>query len=146
MIPNRKAHYSVLVPAYNEEENILLVAQKFAEVFKQTSDQGEVIFIDDGSTDRTRGEAEKAKREFPFVKVVSYTRNQGKTSAMMSGFKIASGDIYVIFDADLQFDPWDVPRLVAEIDKGADIATGWKQGKYEKRFISIVYNWLCRRF
>ena len=145
MKPKREVHYSVLVPAYNEEENIALVAQRFAEVFAQTGDKGEVIFIDDGSTDHTREEARKAESKFPFVKAVSYQRNQGKTSALMAGFKVASSDIYVIFDADLQFDPWDVPRLVAEIDKGADLATGWKQGKYQKQFVSGVYNWLCRR-
>lgn len=138
-------HYSVLVPAYNEEENIALVAERFAEVFAQTGDKGEVIFIDDGSTDRTREKARQAEGKFPFVKAVSYQRNQGKTSALMAGFKVAASDIYVIFDADLQFDPWDVPRLVAEIDKGADLATGWKQGKYEKQFVSSVYNWLCRK-
>jgi glycosyltransferase involved in cell wall biosynthesis len=145
MKPDHKVHYSVLVPAYNEEENILLVAQKFAEVFAETGDNGEVVFIDDGSTDKTKAEAEKARNEFSFVKVVSYPRNQGKTSALSAGFNAAAGGIYVIFDADLQFDPWDVPRLVSEIDKGADISTGWKQGKYEKRFVSGVYNWLCRK-
>ncbi len=145
MKSDSKIHYSVLIPAYNEEENILLVARKFAEVFTETGDKGEIVFIDDGSTDRTREEVERAAKEFSFVKAVSYSRNQGKTSALSAGFKAAAGEIYIIFDADLQFDPWDVPRLVAEIDKGADISTGWKQGKYEKRFISGVYNWLCRK-
>src|SRR3990172_13094809 len=144
MKESKGIHYSVLVPAYNEEENIPLVAEKFAEIFSTTGDRGEVIFIDDGSTDRTRLEAFEAKRKYPFVKVVTYPRNLGKTSALLAGFGAATGEIYVIFDADLQFDPWDVRRLVAEIDRGTDLATGWKQGKYEKQMVSNIYNWLCR--
>src|SRR3972149_5988310 len=138
-------HYSVLVPAFNEEENITLVAERFAEVFSTTGDRGEVVFIDDGSTDRTRLKAEEARQKYPFVKVVSYPRNLGKTSALVSGFQVASSEIYVIFDPGLQFDPWDVPRLVSEIEKGADLATGWKQGKYQKQLVSAIYNWICRK-
>lgn len=145
MKEKKEIHYSVLVPAFNEEENILLVADRFAEVFATTGDRGEVVFIDDGSTDRTLAKAKEARQKYPFVKVVSYSQNLGKTFALVSGFKVAAGDVYVIFDADLQFDPWDVPRLVAEIYQGADIATGWKQGKYQKKAVSSIYNWLSRK-
>jgi glycosyltransferase involved in cell wall biosynthesis len=145
MAKERTVHYSVLVPAYNEDENIPRVAEQFAQVFSETGNRAEVIFIDDGSTDKTKLRAEEARQKYPFVKAVSYPRNLGKTSALMVGFEVASGEVYVIFDADLQFDPWDVPRLVAEIDRGADIVTGWKQGKYQKRLISGIYNWVCRK-
>ncbi|OGC76575.1 MAG: hypothetical protein A2Z27_00625 [candidate division Zixibacteria bacterium RBG_16_50_21] len=145
MASKREVHYSVLVPAYNEDENILRVAEQFAKVFSQTGDKGEVVFIDDGSTDKTKLRTEEARQKYHFVKAVSYPRNQGKTSALMAGFEVAAGEIYVIYDADLQFDPWDVPRLVAEIDRGADIVTGWKQGKYQKQLVSGIYNWVCRK-
>lgn len=136
--------YSVIVPAYNEEENIPIVAAKFAEVFK-TKPKGEVILVDDGSTDKTLQKAQEAAKKYDFIKVTTLPINSGKTAALLAGFACAQGDIFVIFDADLQFDPYDVPRLVQEIQNGSDIATGWKQGKYEKRFVSWVYNYLSRK-
>jgi glycosyltransferase involved in cell wall biosynthesis len=137
--------YSVLVPAFNEEENIPLLAEQFHQVFAKGGDSAELIIIDDGSTDRTAAEAERAQKKFPFIKVISYSHNMGKTHALLCGFREAKGDILVVFDADLQFDPWDVPRLVDEIRNGADISTGWKQGDYDKKMISAVYNYLSRR-
>jgi glycosyltransferase involved in cell wall biosynthesis len=69
----------------------------------------------------------------------------GKTQAILTGADAAEGDIIVVFDADLQFDVNDIPKLVALIDDGADVATGWKQGKYEKKFVSTVYNYCARK-
>jgi glycosyltransferase involved in cell wall biosynthesis len=69
----------------------------------------------------------------------------GKTQAIMSGAKIAKGGIIVIFDADLQYDPFDIPRLVSLVNSGFDVVTGWKHGKYDKRFVSNIYNLWARK-
>lgn len=137
--------YSVIVPAYNEEENIPILAEKFQEVFQKSGNKGEVVIVDDGSSDKTYQKALECKRKYPFLKVVSHTQNLGKTQALVTGFSVAQGEVYVIFDADLQFDPFDVPLLVQEIQSGSDIVTGWKQGKYEKKMVSSVYNRLSQK-
>lgn len=142
---SQKILYSVIVPAYNEEENISLLAEKFQEIFQKSGNKGELVIVDDGSSDKTYQKALEFKKRFPFIKIASHSQNLGKTQALVTGFSIAEGDIYIIFDADLQFDPFDVPRMVAEIQNGSDIVTGWKQGNYEKKLVSAVYNRLSQK-
>lgn len=129
---------SILVPAYNEVENIPFLIQEFDNFIKKHKDY-EVIIIDDGSTDGTYELANEYKKHY--LRVIRHKRNLGKTQAIISGARAAKAKIIVIFDADLQYEPFDIPNLVELIDKGADIATGWKQGNYEKRFISNIYNY-----
>lgn len=128
---------SVLVPAYNEAENIPLLIEEFDRFLRERKDY-EVIVIDDGSRDGTCERLEQLAR--PYLRATRHRRNLGKTQAIISGARIARGDILVIFDADLQYDVADIPRLVELIDRGADVATGWKQGAYDKKFVSGVYN------
>jgi glycosyltransferase involved in cell wall biosynthesis len=132
---------SVLIPAYNEVENVPLLIEEFDKFIKENKDY-EVIIIDDGSRDGTIEEVEKVHR--PYLRTARHSRNLGKTQAIITGAKIARGDILVIFDADMQYDTNDLPRLVELIDRGADVATGWKQGTYEKKFVSNVYNFCGR--
>ncbi len=133
---------SVVVPAYNEAVNILFLIEEF-DVFIKKHKNYEVILVDDGSEDGTADIAEGYKRAY--LRVVRHKTNLGKTQAIISGTKVAHGKIIVIFDADLQYDPYDIPRLVELIEQGADVATGWKQGTYEKKFVSDVYNSWARR-
>jgi glycosyltransferase involved in cell wall biosynthesis len=132
---------SILIPAYNEVENIPLLIEEFDRFIKEYKDY-EVIIIDDGSRDGTFEAVEKVHRTY--LRTARHNRNLGKTQAIITGAKIARGDILVIFDADLQYDTQDIPRLVELIDRGADVATGWKQGAYDKKFVSNVYNWCGR--
>jgi glycosyltransferase involved in cell wall biosynthesis len=132
---------SVLIPAFNEVENIPLLIEEFDKFIKESKDY-EVIIIDDGSRDGTFEAVEKIHR--PYLRSARHSRNQGKTQAIITGAKIARGDILVVFDADLQYDTSDIPRLVELIDRGADLATGWKQGEYDKKFVSNVYNFCGR--
>jgi glycosyltransferase involved in cell wall biosynthesis len=132
---------SVLIPAFNEVENIPLLIEEFDKFIKENKDY-EVIIIDDGSRDGTFEAVEKIHR--PYLRPARHSRNQGKTQAIITGAKIARGDILVVFDADLQYDTSDIPRLVELIDRGADLATGWKQGEYDKKFVSNVYNFCGR--
>jgi len=128
---------SILIPAYNEAENIPLLIEEFDHFIREHKDY-EVILIDDGSRDGTVERLEQFDR--PYLRTTRHSRNLGKTQAILTGAKIARGDILVVFDADLQYDVKDIPRLVELIDRGADVATGWKQGSYDKKFVSGVYN------
>jgi glycosyltransferase involved in cell wall biosynthesis len=134
---------SILVPAYNEVENIPYLAEELDKFMKNHKDY-EVILIDDGSRDGTFEAVNTHRRNY--LKAVRHKRNLGKTQAVLTGAAAAAGEILVIFDADVQFDLNDIPKLVALIDeKDADVATGWKQGIYEKKFVSNVYNWCSRK-
>lgn len=131
------------MPAYNEVENIPHLISMFDEFIKKHRDY-EVIFIDDGSTDSTQKVLEEYKRDY--LKIARHKRNLGKTQAIITGAKTTNAEILVIYDADMQFDIYDVPKLVDLIlNQNADVATGWKQGKYEKKFVSSVYNWCGRK-
>jgi len=133
---------SVIVPAYNEALNIDILLE---ELSKALSQEYEIIIIDDGSNDETYAIAEKARSKYPFLRVAQHNRNLGKTQTIITGAAIASGDILVVFDADLQFASSDIPRLIEKIDQGADVCVGWKQGKYEKWLVSSIYNYLARK-
>jgi len=143
--PANKIDISIVVPSYNEEENILHLMEELSKMLDDTGMKAEVILVDDGSTDGTLQKALECEKNYDFLRVTSNKRNMGKTAALQKGYMEARGQIYVIFDADLQFDPFDIPRMVEKIDKGADIVTGWKQGKYQKRIVSFVYNYLSRK-
>jgi len=137
---------SIIVPAYNEEKNIPLLAEKFSQMFNQSKIKGEVILVDDGSTDGTLEEAKECGGRYDFLRVTSHRTNQGLTAALSTGFSQARGSIFVFYPADLQYDPADIPRMVDKINEGKDIVTGWKQGRYgTKRFVSVIYNWLSRK-
>ncbi|MCX8014389.1 MAG: glycosyltransferase family 2 protein [candidate division WOR-3 bacterium] len=133
---------SVIVPAYNEADNILPLLDGLA---NSLDDSYEVIIVDDGSDDGTFAIASQALSKYRFLKLIQHKRNLGKTQAIVSGAEIAQGKYLLIFDADLQYSPSDIPRFVAELDKGIDMCVGWKQGKYEKKLVSNIYNYLARK-
>ncbi|MFZ8833379.1 MAG: glycosyltransferase family 2 protein, partial [Candidatus Caldipriscus sp.] len=133
---------SVIVPAYNERENVKFFLEECEEVFRKYDIKDwEVIYVDDGSKDGTYEEVSKYLDKYPFLKVSRHSRNMGKTAAILTGFYISSGEIIAIMDADLQFRMEDVYRMVKYMEeKGYDLVTGRKVGKYEKAFVSRVYN------
>jgi len=133
---------SVIVPAYNEADNI---APLLAELAQHLDSSYEVIVVDDGSTDGTFPAAEAAVARYPFLRVKRLTRNQGKTAAILAGAEAARGAVICVFDADLQFAAEDIVKQVARLDAGCDVVAGRKVGRYEKRAVSNVYNWLARR-
>ena len=136
---------SIVVPAYNEAENILPLMEEFSKTFARTRMNAEVILVDDGSTDGTFLKARGCQRRYPFLRVASHQRNMGLTEALMTGFSKARGRIFVFWPADLQYLPQDIPKLVDRIDNGYDVVCGWKQGSYGlKRLVSFFYNLLSR--
>lgn len=136
---------STIVPAFNEQGNIEEFCRQFDEMRQSTGFENELVFIDDGSTDETLNVIKAAAQKFDFIRFKSHQRNRGLTAALQTGFDTANGSVYVFYPADLQYKPEDIPKLVQPILRGTDVCTGWKQGKYEKKFVSLVYNWFSRR-
>jgi len=135
---------SVVIPAYNEEGNIPPLVEAVSRMFRESGLQGEMLLVNDGSSDNTLAVAAKLAQEHDFLRVVSYKPNRGLTYALETGFKAAEGDVLVFYPADLQYSPEDIPRMVAKINEGYDIVTGWKQGNYSKKTVSAIYNWLSQ--
>jgi len=136
---------SVVVPAYNEAQNIAPLMEQFSKMFSESKMNGEVILVDDGSTDGTFLKAKECQDKHNFLKVAVHKRNRGLTDALMTGFSKARGNIFVFWPADLQYLPEEIPKLIERIDDGYDVVCGWKQGSYGiKRFVSFVYNFLSR--
>lgn len=115
-------YLSVVVPLFNEEGNVAPLHRKLVEALEKIGRPYEIIFIDDGSKDRT---AEEAHGLTP-LKLIQFRKNYGQTAAFDVGFKEARGDIIVTLDGDLQNDPADIPLLLAKIDEGYDVVSGWR--------------------
>ncbi|MDQ3137134.1 MAG: glycosyltransferase family 2 protein [Gemmatimonadota bacterium] len=136
---------SVLVPAKDEAANLPEFVRLCAETLVPAGFSFEVVIVNDGSRDESERVLRELARSHPFVRIVTHRRQRGIADALRSAGDVARGDVFVFYPADLQYLPEDIPRLVAPILQGrADIVTGTKQGKYEKAFVSRVYNVLCR--
>jgi glycosyltransferase involved in cell wall biosynthesis len=114
-------------------------------MLKMAPFDGELVFVDDGSTDDTLDKIREAAQTYSFIRYASHQRNRGLTEALQTGFAIATGGIFVFYPADLQYKPEDIPTLVQPVLNGADLCTGWKEGKYQKRVVSSIYNWISRK-
>lgn len=130
-----KKHISIVVPLHNEEGNVEKLHQEILAVLQKNGLHGEIIFIDDGSTDQTVALAKKLSP----LKLIVFRRNFGQTAAMDAGIKAATGEIIITMDGDLQNDPADIPHLLAKIDEGYDVVSGWRKNRqdpFSKRFVS----------
>ena len=136
---------SIIVPAYNEEENISFATREIHKALKDAKFSYEIIFVDDGSSDGTWEEMEKVKENYENIIIAKHRKNRGKTDALLTGYRLARGKSILLFDADLQYNPNDIIRLYNKMEKGYDIVSGWKHGGYSKQFVSYVYNFLSRR-
>lgn len=133
-----QGHYiSIVVPFLNEEESLVALYQEITDTLIQAHFESyEIIFIDDGSTDRSHEICcELYERDPNHVHVIKFTRNYGQTAALAAGFHLAKGDLIIPMDADLQNDPTDIERLVAKIDEGYDVVSGWRVSRKDN-FIS----------
>ena len=137
---------SVLVPAKDEAENLPLFMEQARAAFAVSPHTYEVIVIDDGSIDDTWNILQRLAAQYPFLRPVRHGARRGIADALRTGYLHSRGDVLVFYPADLQYKPEDIPRLVAPILEGkSDIVTGYKEGrKYEKAFVSNIYNGLSR--
>ena len=137
--------FAVLIPAFNEAAVVPELVRELRTAFETLGLSGEVVFVDDGSTDGTAEVARAEAEGWGDFKVVSHRRNLGKTEAMLTAAAHTERTFLVLFDADLQHSPDEIPRFLAKLQEGWDVVTGRKVGAYEKRGVSTVYNRLSRR-
>ncbi|NIM98086.1 MAG: glycosyltransferase [candidate division Zixibacteria bacterium] len=126
-------YLSIVVPMYNEQDSVEKLLSGLLEVGKQFDFPYEIIFVDDGSEDKTWDSIERLKKKNPELRAIKLRRNYGQTSAMVAGFEHASGEIIVTMDGDLQNDPSDIPTLLQKIREGYDVASGWRINRRDDR-------------
>lgn len=138
---------SIVVPAYDEADNMPELFNELARAIRSHELDAEVVLVDDGSVDGTLEAARRAAASVGLerVKLLRHRRNRGKTEALVTASREAEGRYLVLFDADLQHSAEEIPRFVAKLEADCDVVAGRKVGRYEKRFVSSVYNWVCRR-
>ncbi len=140
---------SVVIPVYNEEEN---VAESYSEITGVLSKMGreyELIYIDDGSRDRTVNNLLAVAGEDPSVRIVKFRRNFGQTAAMAAGLDYSRYEIVVTLDGDLQNDPAEIPKMVAKLEEGYDMVAGWRKNRQDRvlsrKIPSRIANWLISK-
>ncbi len=139
-------YLSVFIPARNEAGNIAPLMEKIARAFRENALDGEVIFVDDGSTDATWQEALAAAEKFSFLHLYRHRRSFGLTEAMRTGFRHVRGAVVIFLPSDLESDPEeDIPKLLAKLDQGYDVVAGWRQGRNDGKVLaSQIYNAVSR--
>lgn len=145
-LPDRP-RVTVLIPARNEALTIEQVVEKTERALRHLGIAGELIVVDDGSTDGTGEKLRALQRGYPFLRVISHRRGLGLTAALRTGFRAARGGVIVFLPADLESDPeTDIPLLLSKLDEGYDVVAGWRQGRRDGKIVaSAIYNWTCRR-
>ena len=143
---DEKLILSIVVPVYNEEENVRLLFEKIQAVCETIGEIYEVLFVDDGSHDETFTVLSELSEQKPELRVIRFQRNAGQTAAMAAGFEFAQGQRIISMDGDLQNDPADIPKLLEKLDEGYDLVCGWRKERQDKfltrRVPSIVANWI----
>ena len=141
---------SLVIPIYNEADNLRPLCQRIHEALASTNWTYEVVMIDDGSTDDSAQILTRLHAEDSHLKVLRFRRNFGQTAALAAGFAYAHGEVIVSLDGDLQNDPLDIPRLVAKLNEGYDVVSGWREQRVDnywtRRLPSQVANWLIAKF
>ena len=122
---------TAVIPVYNEAESLAELHQELAAVAREQAYDLEVIFVDDGSTDRSWAEIQRLAVADPRVRGLRFRRNFGKAAALNAGFEAARGEYVFTLDADLQDDPHEIPRFLEQVQGGLDVVSGWKQVRHD---------------
>jgi glycosyltransferase involved in cell wall biosynthesis len=137
---------SIVVPVFNEEENIHGIHREVVETLGESGIDFELILVDDGSMDGSFRALREVAAADPRVKVIRFRRNFGQTAAMAAGFDAASGRVVIPMDGDLQNDPADIPRLLSKIDEGYDVVSGWRRDRKDAFLNRTLPSILANRF
>ena len=140
---------SLVIPCYNEEESLPALLPRLDESVRALEAAGhgvEVLLVDDGSRDKTPELLRSATAGRPQLRVIRFARNFGQTAAMAAGFDAARGDVVVPLDADLQNDPADIPMLLAKLDEGYDVVSGWRRDRKDAWLTRRVPSWAANAF
>ncbi|MFQ5676053.1 MAG: glycosyltransferase family 2 protein [bacterium] len=140
-----RIEYSVVVPLMNEEENVELLHDRIVDAFEAMGKPYEIIFVDDGSTDKTVNILEKIRLRDKNLNVIKFRKNFGQSAAMGAGFRFSRGEIIIAMDGDLQNDPADIPKLVAKLDDGFDVVSGWRKNRKDKMIIRKLPSRIANR-
>jgi len=140
---NEKIEISVVVPVYNEEENLPILIPQITEVLRSLGKVYEIIFVDDGSVDQSRHILKEMAKDYPEMRIIGFRKNCGETAAGAAGIREARGEIIITMDADLQNDPKDIPKMI-EYLKEYDMVTGWRQ-KREDSFVKRMTSKMANR-
>lgn len=119
-------YLTVVIPVFNEEESLASLCEELHRSLERLNVTNEVLFVDDGSTDRSYAVLEELNQQYPGIRALRFRRNYRKAAALAAGFKGARGEVIVTMDADLQDDPAEIPNLLAALDQGCDLVSGWK--------------------
>lgn len=140
---------SIIIPVFNERENILLLCNRLICELDRICKPYEVILVNDGSTDGSEEILSDIADKDARIKIINFRRNYGQTSAMMAGIDYASGDIIIPMDGDMQNDPADIPRLLSKLDDGYDVVSGWRKNRQDnalkRNLPSRLANWLISK-
>jgi glycosyltransferase involved in cell wall biosynthesis len=141
--------YSIVVPFHNEEENVTTLYDRLKEVMEHVGESFELVFVDDGSNDRTCRLLEEIAAVDSRVLIVKLRRNFGQTSALAAGFDHAEGDYILAMDGDLQHDPNEIPGFLEKLEEGYDVVSGWRKDRIDnfvmRRIPSRCANWLMAK-
>jgi len=133
-----KIEISVVVPLYNEEENVRLLHERISKSLETLHKNYEIIFVDDGSSDQTYPILQELHLHDRHLKVIKFRGNFGQSAAMAAGFDAAKGDVVIAMDGDLQNDPSDIPRLLDKLAEGYDVVSGWRKNRKDKLVIRKI--------
>lgn len=140
---------SVVVPVYNEVDNVSLLHEALAEVLAATNYSYEIIFVNDGSSDSTGEALDALAEEHPHLVVIHLRRNYGQTAALDAGIQHARGEAIVTMDGDLQNDPADIPRMLEKFHEGYDLVHGWRKQRrdayWNRKLPSKIANWIISK-
>lgn len=144
--PDSDAPYvTVIIPLLNEAESLPELHAQLVQALEPLGRPFELLFIDDGSRDGSFAVIQQLRAQDPRVQAIQFRRNYGKSAALAVGFREARGEIVVTIDADLQDEPQEIPRLIAHLDEGYDMVSGWKQSRQDplsKTIPSKLFNWV----
>ncbi len=147
--PETTMQLSIVIPLFNEEESLVQLHREIADVAKTNHYDLEIVFIDDGSKDRSWEIVEQLAQADSRVRGIRFRRNFGKAAALNAGFEAARGDLIMTMDADLQDDPKEIPEFLALMDSGLDVVSGWKQVRHDpwhkvipSRFFNGMVSWM----
>lgn len=140
---------SVVVPVFNEADNVAECYSELSQVLGGMSEPYELIFVDDGSSDRSLERLLEAGASDPHLRVIEFRRNFGQTAAMAAGLEHSRYDVVITMDGDLQNDPKEIPGMVVKLREGYDVVAGWRKDRKDKwlsrRFPSMVANWIISK-
>jgi glycosyltransferase involved in cell wall biosynthesis len=148
IMDTKSPEVSVVVPLLNEQDNIGPLYEQITQTLTDKYDY-EIIFVDDGSSDNSFAILARLQKADAAMRVIRFRRNFGQTAALGAGFAHARGSIIIAIDADLQNDPADIPKMIAKLNEGFDVVSGWRKKRHDnavtRRLPSVIANWLIAR-